>query len=63
MNEQEIRQILEKRGYTLDKIVRFKTSDRIRWHNKNLTVSLNLGKKIKDISSELFEKFVLNPGR
>lgn len=58
MNEQEIKDILEKKGYTLDKIVHFKNSDRIRWFNKDIKVSLNLGKKIEDISSEFFKLWV-----
>lgn len=59
MNEDEIREILEKYGYTLDKVVRFKNSDRIRWHSEDLNVSLNLGKKIEDIATENFAEFVL----
>ena len=59
MNEQEIKELLEKKGYVLDKIVHFKNSDRVRWHNDDLDVSINLGKKIEDISLEFFEKWVL----
>ena len=54
MKENEIKELLKKKGYVLDKIVRFKTCDRIRWHDKDLNVSLNLGKKIEDISEEAF---------
>jgi len=58
MNEEEIRELLEQRGYILDKIVHFKTCDRIRWHSEDLKVSLNLGKKIEDLTKEGFLRWV-----
>lgn len=58
MNTEEIKEIVEAKGYTFDGIVPFKKKDRIKWHNDDLKVSLNLGKKIKDIPKELFEAFV-----
>jgi len=59
MNKQEIEQILMKKGYTLEKIVTFPKSDRIRWFSDDLKVSLNLGKKIEDLSVEDFAKWVV----
>jgi len=60
MKESEIRELLEKHGYIFDKIVRFKTRDRIRWHSEDLKISLNLGKKIEDITEETLSQFVLS---
>lgn len=61
MTEDEIKKMMEKHGYTLDKIVYFKNSDRIRYHsnNRDLKVSLNLAKKIGDIPLEAFERWMV----
>ena len=58
MKREEIKEIVESKGYVFDGIVPFRHSDRIRWHNKNLKVSINLGKKIRDIPREHFEMWV-----
>ena len=59
MNEDGVRQILEAKGYTLDKIVRFRKTDRIRWHSDTLQVSLNVGKKIEALTKEQLSEWVL----
>ena len=58
MKVQEIKEIVEAKGYIFDGIVPFKKKDRIKWHNDDLRVNLNLGKKINEIPKELFEMFV-----
>lgn len=58
MKVEEIKEIVEAKGYVFDGIVPFKKKDRIKWHNDKIKVSLSFGKKIKDIPKELFEVFV-----
>ena len=58
MNRKEMKQLIESKGYIFDGTVPFKTKDRIKWHNKDLKVSLNLGKKIEDITKRELEIFV-----
>ena len=58
MNPVEVRQLIESKGYTFDGIVPFKHKDRIKWHDKDLKVSLCIGKKIKDITREDLEMFL-----
>ena len=50
MNYAEVKRLVEKKGYVLDGITSFKKKDRIRFHSAELKVSLDLGKKIKDLS-------------
>lgn len=59
MNEDDVREVLEAKGYTLDKIIHFRKTDRIRWHSDTLNVSLNLGKKIEGLTKEQFAEWVL----
>ena len=59
MDEQQINEILEKKGYKLDRVVRFKTCDRVHWHSKDLKVSINLGKKIEDMAPDDFAIWVM----
>ena len=58
MTEDEIRELLRKHGYTLERIVHFKRFDRIRWYDSTLKVSLSLGKRIQDISKTDLEMYV-----
>ena len=59
MNREEVRQLIESKGYVFDGVVPFKHKDRIKWHGKGLQkVSLCIGKKIKDIAREELEMFI-----
>jgi len=59
MQVKEVEEVLAKKGCTLVKIVPFKKSDRIRWKTKDLKVSLNLGKKIENMTVEEFDQWVV----
>jgi len=59
LTESKIRRILFLKGYTFNGVTRFKTHDRIKWSNKDLKVSLNLGKKIENLTEEEFARWVL----
>ena len=61
MNESELRKLMTARGYVLDKIVPFQTKDRIRFHTEDgkLKISLNVGKKLRDISEKTILPFLV----
>ena len=58
MELEEVRKIVEQKGYVFDGITQFKTKDRIKWHNDELKVNLSLGRKIRDITPEEFKQWV-----
>lgn len=58
MKESEIRKIVESKGYNLKGITRFKKKDRIHFEKSDLKVSLDIGKKIEDISEKEFLRWI-----
>ena len=59
MNEFQVKELLEKKGYKLDKIFRFKRHDRINYSNKDVDVSLNLTVKLEDLTEEQLDRVVV----
>jgi len=67
MNEEELRQILEKYGYKLEKIHRFKKHDRLRIKTppdptlgQSLVLTLTLRKHLEDTSRNGLLKAILS---
>lgn len=59
MKEDRLRELLKARGCVFERVVNFKKSDRIRWHTNDLTISLNLGKKLEDLTEKEFIDWVV----
>ena len=55
MDEEELRKELEKRGYKLRKVIRYKHKDAIVVEGKNLTMRFHLKYKIEDLRWEDIE--------
>ena len=61
MKESELKEILERHGYVLEKIVRFKGHDRIRFKTpRKVTVTLNLRMHLEEIPKNALLKWILN---
>ena len=60
MKEIELKEILEKYGYTLKKIIRFKKHDRIKFETpRGVTVTLNLRMHLEEIPKYALLKWIL----
>ena len=61
MKESELKEILERHGYILEKIIRFKRHDRIKFETpREVTVTLNLRMHLEEIPKYALLKWILN---
>jgi len=60
MKESELKEILERHGYILEKIIHFKRHDRIKFVTpEEVTVTLNLRMHLEEISKYELLKWIL----
>jgi len=60
MNEDELKTIIEKYGYKLEKVIRFKRHDRIRVTTNELIITINLRKHLDETPCDSLLKCILS---